>query len=393
MFDFLKGLRVLDLTTVVLGPMATQILGDLGAEVIKVEALDGDVSRFSGAQSPDGTGALYANNNRNKRSIALDLKSDGGKRVLADLVRTADVFVHNIRPKAIARLGFSASDVRALNPATIYVAAVGFGSAGPYAGRPAYDDVIQAVSGVAALPAEVGRDPAYVPSIIADKIAALYVVQAVLVGLLQRHSTGRGLSSEVPMFEALVSFLMNEHLGEATYKTDGTPGYSRLLNPNRRPYRTADGWLAVMPYSEGQWRAMLDAMERTDITSAAWFQSGAERNRRSEELYGILADALTARSTDEWIPLLEHLDVPHARINGFAELLDDPHLTALGFFEPTDTMPGRVRSVGQPIVFEDRKAAPDLPPPALGADGDSILRSLGMDGARIDQLRATGVLK
>ncbi len=388
MLDLLKNVRVLDLSTVVLGPMATQILADFGADVIKVETPSGDLARAAGAASAEGMSAVFANNNRNKRSVVLDLKKDAAKAALEALVRGADVFLHNVRPRAIERLGFGPERVLELNPSIVYVAAVGFGSAGPYVGRPAYDDVIQAASGFAALPQEIGQPPSYAPSIVADKVTALYTVQAVLAGLLRRQSSGRGLQVEVPMYESLVSFVMNEHLGAATFAGEGAPGYSRLLNPNRRPYRTADGWLAVLPYSREQWARVLEEFGRADLAGADWLASNAQRSARVAELYGILADNLPARSTEAWVETFQRLDVPHARVATLGSLLSDPHLEAVGFFEPSDGLAERVRSVAQPIAFHGVPEEHDRPPPRLGAHTREVLAEAGLSPADIDALAA-----
>jgi len=387
--DLLKDVRVLDLTTVVLGPMATQTLADLGADVIKVESPAGDLARAAGSRSPEDVSAVFANNNRNKRSIVLDLKSDAARTALEALVKTADVFVHNVRPQAMERLGFGPDRLLALNAKLIYVAAVGFGGAGPYGGRPAYDDVIQAASGFAALPQAMGQAPSYAPSIVADKVTALYTVQAVLAGLLRRERSGHGMRIEVPMFESLVSFVMNEHLDAATFATDGAPGYARLLNPNRRPYRTADGWIAVLPYSRDQWVRVLEELGRNDVARAAWLASDAERNARVVELYGILAETLVERSTAAWVATFQRLDVPCTRVASLEEVLADPHLDAVGFFAPTDDLPGRVRSVAQPIAFHGAASRRDRRPPALGEHTEEVLAEAGLTAAEIEALKET----
>jgi len=263
----LADVRIVDLTSIVLGPMATQTLADLGADVIKVESLDGDLARSSGVAGPDGMGAVFANNNRNKSSIALDC------------------------------------------------AATGYGSNGPYAGRPAYDDVIQAVSGLASLPMHTGSDPAYVPSVMADKISALHIVYGILAALYDRQRTGNGCTMEVPMYESLVSFVMNEHLDAATFSDNAEPGYGRLLNPNRRPFKTADGWLAVMPYNESQWTRLLSLLDRGDVLNEDWFASAAGRNSHSALLYGILVEEMPKESTEVWIQKLVDLDIPHSPVN------------------------------------------------------------------------------
>lgn len=393
MKDLLGGIRIVDVTTIVMGPMASQILADLGADVIKIEALDGDLARHSGAPGPNGMGALFANNNRNKKSIAIDVGTDAGRAVIQRLLRDSDVLLHNMRPAAAARLGLSSESIRKINPGIIHCAAVGFGSTGSYAGRPAYDDVIQAVSGLAALPLAVGRAPDYVPSIVADKIAGLHVVYAILAALLRRALAGQASAVEVPMFETLAAFLLNEHLDAATFLPDGQPGYSRLLNPNRRPYRTADGWLAVMPYSEIHWQRVLAELGRQDVMSEPWFAAASGRNAHSERLYGVLVESLPGRTTAEWMEAFASLDVPHAPINTLEGLLRDPHLLSVGFFDASDDLEGRTRSIPQPVTFRDVEEKPDSAPPALGADTERVLSGLGYTPAEIGELKATKVVR
>ena len=391
MLDLLKGVRIVELSTIVLGPMAGQTLADLGADVIKVEAPGGDIARAAAPHGPSGDGALFVNNNRNKRSVALDLKSEAGRAVLSRLVGRADVFLHNMRNDALARLGFDAEACRAINPSLIHCGAVGFGSNGPHGRRPAYDDVIQAASGLAGLPLHLGGEPAYVASIMADKIAALHVVHAVTAALFRRERTGEGCTIEVPMFEAMAAFMLNEHLGAASFAADGEPGYTRLLTPHRRPYRTADGWVGVLPYDERQWRAVLAEIGREDVTKEPWFASGRERSRRGGELYAILGAAMPERSTQAWLETFERLDVPHARVADLNDLIADPHLAAVDFFRPVPGPHGAVRSVAQPIRFEGCESRDDLPPPALGEHLREVLAELGYDAAEIDRLIAGGL--
>lgn len=377
MLKLLNGLRVVDATTIVFGPMASQILGDLGAEVVKLEQPEGDLARSSGAPGPDGMGALFANNNRNKKSLALDLKRPEGREALARLLGASDVLLHNMRPEAAEKLGLGPAAARRANPRIIHCAATGFGSGGPYAGRAAYDDVIQAAGGMAGLTELTGGAPAYAPSVLADKIGALHVVYAMLAAVVKQRTTGEGSVIEVPMFEALAAFLMNEHLDAATYDRNGAPGYNRLLNPYRRPYRTADGWLSVLPYSATHWRKAFDIIGETEIPAQPWFSDAAERNRRSADFYARLARAFPERTTDEWVEAFAAADIPYARVAKLTDLLTDPHLTGQDFFAPTDGLPGRARSVPMPARFLDAESGPDTAPPALNADGATILRELG----------------
>lgn len=386
MLDLLTSIRVLDASSIVMGPLAGQILGDLGAEVIKLEPPSGDLARSSGTRGPDGTGALFANTNRNKRGLCLDLKTAEGRAALSDLLDGCDVVIHNMRPAAAARIGLDPDATRRGRPRLIHCMATGYGTGGPNAGQPAYDDIIQAAGGMAMLAAAAagpeGGAPRYAPTLLADKVGALHVVYAVLAALVARARTGLGQAIEVPMFETLAAFLMAEHLDEATFEADGAPGYRRLLNPDRRPYATADGWLAVMPYDERHWRAILSEIGATDLLSATWFPDPAERNRRSDQLYHRLATALVGRDTEAWIAVCARADIPCARLASPGDLLHDPHLAAQDFFAPTDGAPGRVRSVPMPVRFANATMRPDLPPPALGADTDRILSALRRPGDR-----------
>jgi crotonobetainyl-CoA:carnitine CoA-transferase CaiB-like acyl-CoA transferase len=388
MLPLLEGLTIVDLTAVILGPYATQILGDLGADVIKVEPPEGDSMRAIPPIAAPGISAIYANHNRNKRSIALDLKSAEGKDVLARLVAKADALVHNMRQEAIDRLGFGFAPCRSLNPRIVYCAAVGYGSAGPYAGRPAYDDVIQAASGFAGLFELRDGEPAFAPTIVADKVVGLHVAYAVLAALLHRERNGGGaMHIEVPMFEAMASFSLTEHLADATFEADGRIGYHRALLPSRRPYRTADGWLAVLPYSTAHWSRVLAELGRSDITNAAWFQDPTERSRRTDELNALLAGVLATRTTDEWLAVFEELDIPSARVNLPEHLLADPHLEAVGQFEARFSAPTPARrSLKQPLSIAGMPAGPDRPPPALGADARELLSGLGFADAEIRRL-------
>ncbi len=391
MLPLLKGVKIVDVTAVILGPYATQILGDLGADVIKVEPLDGDSMRHVPPIAEPGISALFANNNRNKRSIALDLKHADGRAVLKRLVGSADVLVHNMRQEPFDRLGFGFEACRALNKRIIYCAAVGFGSAGPYAGRPAYDDVIQAVSGFAGLFGLRDGTPVLAPSIIADKVTGLHVVYAVIAALFHRERTGGpAMNVEVPMFETMTAFTLNEHLDQATFCADGAVGYARALSPARRPYRTADGWIAVLPYTEAHWRRTLAALDRPGLSSEPWLTDTAERLRRAPEFYERLAELLPTRTTAEWLAVFEEIDIPAGRVNQPADLLDDEHLRAVGMFTPAFNKDTVVRrTLAQAVRIDAIAQLPDQPPPELGGDLHSILRELDFDAEEIARLIAS----
>jgi crotonobetainyl-CoA:carnitine CoA-transferase CaiB-like acyl-CoA transferase len=389
MYPLLAGLRIVDITTIVLGPFATQILGDLGAEVIKVETIEGDMNRAVPPQGAPGISATFMNNNRNKRSIAIDLKQEAGKEVLRRLIARSDALVHNMRQTALDRLGFGWEAVHAINPRLVYCAALGYGSDGPYAGKPAYDDIIQAAAGLAGLSLMRDGEPAYHATVTADKVAALYTVYAVLAALLHRErSGGTGQLVEVPMFEAVSAFALNEHLMGATFAAEGKTGYHRALARNRKPYRTADGWIAVLPYTAAQWTRVLTVLGREDVTQMPWFRDNAARSARSDELYAILAASLGSRSSREWLEMFEREDVPCGPVNTTDELLQDPHLAAVEFFTPGFSGATPVqRTLRQPVLFRGTEQKPDAMAPPLGGDTFPLLGDLGYSEAEIHRLK------
>ncbi|UUY00469.1 CaiB/BaiF CoA-transferase family protein [Sphingomonas sp. J315] len=332
MLPLLERIRVVEVGAVVLGPYAGQILADLGAEVIKVEPLEGDIARHAHPAGAGG-GALFVNNNRNKKMLALDLKSPDGRAALAKLLERADVLFHNMRVDAAERLGLGFETVAAINPRIVHCAAIGFGQRGRYRDRPAFDDVIQAASGIAGLGTATGGDPRFVPTILADKVAALHAVYGILAALVARANGRAGpFKVEVPMFEALAAFLLNEHLAAATFDAGGAVGYPRILSPNRRPFRTADGWIAVLPYTDRQWRAFLGEVGREDVIAQDWFADPRQRPAHIDQLYALVAETLPARTTDAWIAALGERDVPCSRVARLGDLLTDPHLEEIGFF-------------------------------------------------------------
>ncbi len=385
MLPILKGIRIIDITAVILGPFAAQILGDLGADVIKIEPPEGDSMRPIAPLSETGLSHIFANNNRNKRSVCLDLKSEGGKAALRKLIPTGDVLIHNMRQDALDKLGFSFEVVRKLHPGIIYCAANGYGRDGPYAGRPAYDDVIQAASGIAGLFQLRDGEAHYIPSIVADKVTGLHLAYAVLAALLHKSRTGDVPGYvEIPMFETMAAFTLNEHMGAAAFGATETEGYARVVSPDRRPYRTKDGFIGVLPYTEDKWVKVLTEIGRADVTTQAWFRNPTERSSRVGELYGMLTKALPARTTAEWCTTFMRLDVPHSPVNTPSQLLHDPHLQAVNFYEPNFSAETSMqRSLRAPILFGGLEVTPDLAPPALGADTDQILSDIGMTDIEI----------
>ncbi|MBW6400250.1 CoA transferase [Roseomonas sp. HJA6] len=390
MLPVLSGLRVLDLTTVIYGPLIGQVLGDLGAEVIKVEGPEGDLARAIQPRGPQGDSAMFVCNNRNKRSIVLDLKTEAGREVFDRLIGWSEVFLHNMRPQAIDRLGYGFAKVAAINPDIIYCAALGFGSGGRYAGRPAFDDVIQAAGGIAALPSYRGADPAYVPGVMADKVAALTATYGLLAAIASRARGRTGpIEVEAAMFESVAAFVLNEHLAAAAF--GGPPesaGYHRMFAADRRPYRTRDGWIAALPYTEQQWRRLLEFTGRRDVLDAPWFGDPGERSAHIAELYTVLAEEMTRFTTAEWLRALQSLDIPHAPVNRLEDLLRDPHLQDVNFFEPNGT--GLARAARQPVLYPGYEEQPDRPAPPLGADTTDVATMLGYDEAAMGALRAAG---
>ncbi|MGE8320745.1 MAG: CaiB/BaiF CoA transferase family protein [Comamonas sp.] len=349
----LQGVRVVDMTSVGMGPYATQILGDMGAEVFKIEPPEGDVFRSSAPARHAGMGHAFLNLNRNKHGVTLDAKQPEDHARLLALIADADVFVTNVRPKALARLGLDADTLCARHPRLVYCSAVGFGQDGPYAAQPAFDDIIQAMSGLADLQGRNAGAPAYVNTILADKVAGLTLAYAIPMALYEREKSGRGQALEVPMFETLVSFTLVEHLGGHSFVPPlGPMGYSRVLSPQRRPYRTRDGFLALLPYTDAQWQRFFALAQREDLARDARYATAAARAGHFDALYQDLADIVALRGTQEWLDLLAPADIPHSCVNAPEDLFDDPHLQATGFFQqvehPTE---GTLRMPSIPVRF------------------------------------------
>jgi crotonobetainyl-CoA:carnitine CoA-transferase CaiB-like acyl-CoA transferase len=380
----LRGIRVIDLTSVVMGPYATQILGDMGADVIKVEAPEGDLMRHIAPFKNAGMGAGFLALNRNKRSIALDLKRAGDRHVLTRLLRTADVFVFNIRPQAMRRLHLDYESLRAHNPRLIYCGAYGFSERGPYAGRAAFDDTIQAMSGMAALQGHNSAEgPAYVNTILADKVSALAAAQAITAALFERERSGQGQAVEVPMFETVVSFLLAEHLAGATFEPpQADMGYERLLSPYRRPHRTKDGYIGLLPYTSAQWRRFFQVAGRPDLADDARFTDLGTRSRNITALYTIMAELVAQRTTAEWLEALGGSDIPMSPVLSPQDLLHDPHLNQVGLIR-RDLHPseGEIRTVGTPVDFSRTPCTIERLAPRLNEHRAQILAELDRPGA------------
>jgi crotonobetainyl-CoA:carnitine CoA-transferase CaiB-like acyl-CoA transferase len=390
----LTGVRVLDLTTVVMGPFATQILAELGAEVVKVESREGDNMRHVGPSRHPGMGHIFLHTGRGKRSLVLDLKDPRGRAALLALAARADVLVYNVRPQAMARLGLDYAALRAANPRILYVGCYGYSQRGPYAAKPAYDDLIQAAAGVPSLLWRQGSDvPRYAPVLLADRLTGLHVVYAVTAALFQRERTGRGQAVEVPMYESAAHFVLGDHLGGATFDPPlGDTGYARLLAEHRRPYATRDGHVCVLIYNDKQWQSFFAALGEPERMAEPRFATHANRAERIDEVYAFVAETMKTRTTAEWLALFERADVPAVRMNSIEDILADPHLAAEGFFaleeHPSE---GRVRRMGTPTDWSETPPVPPAPAPRLGEHSREVLREAGYDDAAIDALVAAGV--
>ena len=395
----LSGVRVLDLTTVVAGPYATMLLGDLGADVIKIEPPEGDSMRPAGQHRTPGMGSIFLTVGRNKRSVALDLKLPGAQAALAALVRDADVLVHNVRPDAAARLGIDDASLRPLNDRLIHATVLGFGEGGPYSGQPAYDDIVQALAGPVGLMEHVGGEPRYVPMIFVDKTTGLSLSTVVCAALFHRERSGTGQAVTVPMFETMVSFAMVEHLFDATFAAPagdqsdqgGSTGYVRVLSPNRRPYPTADGFVCALPYLDKHFKKFFALAGRPELFDKPQFHTLAARIANIDEVYATVAELMPARTTAEWLADLQAAEIPAARVNRLEDLLSDPHLEAVGFWRRIDhPSEGWIRQPAVPWTFTASPPELRRTAPRVGEHTVEVLAEAGVDTAEIDRLLATG---
>jgi crotonobetainyl-CoA:carnitine CoA-transferase CaiB-like acyl-CoA transferase len=389
----LTGVRVLDCTSVVLGPYASQQLGDLGADVVKIEPPDGDMTRQLGPQRHPGMAASFLSCNRNKRSLVLDLKLEAGRHAMSKLVTGADILVHNYRPEPAARLGMDYETFARENPRLIYVATYGFRADGPMGATAAYDDVIQAASGLAMLQGMVVGEPRCMPTLVADKISSNAVVSAVLAALYEREKSGRGQAIEIPMFETVVAFAMVEHLyGQTFVPGPETMGYKRLLNAARGPCRSKDGYIALLPYTDANWRELCCLIARPQLLADPRFQSVATRLANIELVYATLAEICQTRTTAEWLALLDGSNIPHAPVNSLEDLLTDEQLAATGFWREFDhPTEGRIRMPD--IAARFSRTAPDIRrlQPCLGEHSVEVLGEAGFSAVEIDAFIAAGV--
>lgn len=388
----LDGVRIIELTSVVLGPWACQMLADMGADVIKIEAPRGDSNRTLGAARNPGMAALYLTCNRNKRSLVLDLKVPGARDALLKLVETADVFIHNNRPQVMTKLRLDYEDMKRVNPRIVYCGAYGYSRKGPYGAKGALDDSIQAISGIAMLNKLVLGEPRYLPTVVADKTTAITVVYGVLAALFHRERTGVGQELEVPMFETMVNFVMAEHLWGMTFEPPiGKPGYTRLMSHHRKPYPTRDGYIAILPYLDAHWETFCKLSGRLDLLADPRFATLADRVKNIDDTYSETAKTMATRTSGEWLELFGRSNVPTNAVNTLEDLAHDPHLEAVGFWQEVDhPTEGKLRTPAFPVNFGTTPADVRRHAPRLGEHTREILELAGLATDQIEALLASG---
>jgi formyl-CoA transferase len=391
----LAGINVLDLASVIMGPLASQHLGDMGADVIKVENPDGDLTRSIGPRASEKMGAVFLNINRNKRSVVLDLTRPEGVEVLDRLVAGADVLIHSNRTRALRKLGLEYERLAAINPRLIYCHVKGFADDGAYGGLAAFDDTIQALSGLAMLQSAIseGAEPRYIPTSAADKVCAVHAAFSITAALMHRERTGRGQAISLPMMEVMSAFTTYEHLwGYAFEPPLAKMGYESVKAGNRRPYRTRDGYLAFLPYSDAHWRTFFTAIDAPEMMENPLFATFDARMKHPKNTFGILAKLLAERTNAEWGALLGHLDIPMAVVNDLEDLVEDPHLKSIDFWQeaehPTE---GTVRYARVPVDFSASPGSVRRLAPRLGEHTAEVLREIGLSDAEIERLQASGV--
>jgi crotonobetainyl-CoA:carnitine CoA-transferase CaiB-like acyl-CoA transferase len=379
----LTGIRVVECASIVLGPMAAQMLADMGADVIKVEPPEGDLTRRIGPRRSEGMGSFFLSNNRNKRSVVLDLKDPGDREVFGTLVDGADVLLHSVRTPAAERLGLGYAELARRNPGLVHCQVTGFADEGPYGGRAAYDDVIQSLSGLAMLQTVVTGVPRYMPAIFADKVTAVHAAFAVAAALVHRGLTGQGQQVVVPMFETMTGFNLQEHIwGHAFGPPIGPMGYEPVSTAARRPFPTLDGFVSMLPYSDSQWRRFFTLIGRDDVMADERFATFAARQQHVPLVWGEIAHQLTLRTNADWMALLEPEDIPFAVVNTLEDLTCDPHLVATDFWQLIEDPVDGVRRLPSPATrMSATPPAVHRLPPRLGEHTAEVLAELGVHRA------------
>lgn len=391
----LAGIRILDLTAVVFGPLATQILGDYGADVIKVEGLEGDLMRANGAVKSPGLSSIHLTINRNKRSVALDLKRPAGVQALLKIAKTADAFVHNMRLPAIERLGLGYNALREIKPEIVYCAATGYQQSGAYGGKPVFDDVVQSACGLVDLMHREHGVPSYVPTLMADKVAGLYLAQAVTAALLHQQRTGEGQYVEVPMFESVASFMLVEHMGGHAFDPPIAPaGYTRMLGGGRCPLRTTDGYVTVLPYSALHWRTLFEQANRHDLLEKYHLENRSDVNRHMQALNADLIEVVAGLSIAECMAICEREDIPCSEIYSLDDVQAHPQLKSVDFFDsllhPAD---GATVQARPPVLFDRTPASIRRPAPVLGEHTEEVLCEIGLSSDDIEALVQQGAVR
>ena len=384
----LTGFRVLDLTQFILGPVATQILGDYGADIVKIEQPDGDLNRMIGPSRYPGMSAMFLGMNRNKRSVVLNLKRPEALAALQRMIDAADVFVHSMRPSSAERLGIGYAGVAARNPRIIYAFAPGYRQDGPYRDRPAYDDVIQGESGIAGITELATGEPRYLPTVIADKFCGHILASAIGMALVHRERTGEGQEVQVPMLETMMSFNLIEHLWSGAFDQPmGELGYDRALTPYRRPFKTQDGYVCLMATSDVQWRGFFTACERPELADHPNYATLAERSKRFPELYQLVAEEMLKHTTAEWQKRLDAADVPNGIARKLRDLPQDPYLVETGYFHRyVHAHAGPMITTSIPVQFSKTPAQIKTPPPTLGEHTHDVLAAMGYSASEIEQM-------
>lgn len=391
----LEGVRIIDASSILMVPYCTRLLADMGAEVIKVETINGDNTRYIGPSINNGMAAVFLNINRNKKSICVDLKTPEGRLIIYKLIKTSDVFVSNIRKAALEKIKLTHSDFEKLNPKIITANAVGFSSEGPYAGLPAFDDTIQAISGMAAYQGAYSNQPSYTSGATADKVTGIMLGMSIIGALFNREKNGKGIELEVPMMETMVDFTLVEHLyGFNFIPPKAPPIYPRQSSPNRRPYKTKDGYVAVLPYSDEQWLRFFKLVGKEEILKDSQFSSLKSRNENIDLLYHMLSEELTKQDTNYWLKSLKQSDIPAAKVNFPEEIFEDEHLQETNFFRETQhPSEGKLLYPKFPVEFKNTNNGETLHAPNLGENTKEILVGLGYSDFEIESLASKNIIK